>query len=182
MTERGQEEEGSLTASGYSSLLLTVAHTQRTNLIHIGRWVEWARQDKEDDKLVRWHRLTIYLQQFCSNFVVPNLQFQNKYLLPLQQVVNNKVCYPSSLDDWCVCVCVWKWCAIYTALSNLQNRAGTAHAALIASKQGKLQSKLQKKSKKKRKNPKGQKRITILYRKSYIYKKQNETTKKSDTV
>ena len=47
--------------------------------------------------------------------------------------------------------CSLRWCAFYTDLTNLQNRAGTAHAALIASKQGKLQSELQKKSKKIRK-------------------------------
>ena len=78
--------------------------------------------------------------------------------------------------------CSLRWCAFYTDLTNLQNRAGTAHAALIASKQGELQSKLQKKSKKIRKILKVRKRITIVYRKSYIYKKQSETTKKSDTV
>ena len=78
--------------------------------------------------------------------------------------------------------CSLRWCAFYTNLNNLQNRARMAHAALIASKQGELQSKLQKKSKKIRKILKVRKRITIVYRKSYIYKKQSETTKKSDTV
>ena len=66
--------------------------------------------------------------------------------------------------------CSLRLCAFYTDLTNLQNRAGTAHAALIASKQGELQSKLQKKSKKIRKILKVRKRITIVYRKSYIYK------------
>ena len=54
--------------------------------------------------------------------------------------------------------CSLRLCAFYTDLTNLQNRAGTAHAALIASKQGELQSKLQKKVKKDKKNSKSEKK------------------------
>ena len=89
--------------------------------------------------------------------------------------------------------CSLRWCAFYTDLTNLQNRAGTAHAALIASKQGKLQSKLQKKSKKIRKiqnDKKSTSSCTIkrlkIQKNQIQYSKQNNfrytNTKTEDTI
>ena len=71
--------------------------------------------------------------------------------------------------------CSLRLCAFYTDLTNLQNRAGTAHAALIASKQGELQSKLQKKSKKIRKIQKGKKSRSCTEK---VIHKESENTKK----
>ena len=71
--------------------------------------------------------------------------------------------------------CSLRLCAFYTDLTNLQNRAGTAHAALIASKQGKLQKQITKKSKKKIKILKGKKESRSCTEKViYMYKKKTK--------
>ncbi len=61
-------------------------------------------------------------------------------------------------------MCVWwceNWATIYTDLSNLQNRAGMAHAGLIASKQAK---KIKKKGNNQN-DKKGKKDVDVKYEK-----------------
>ena len=92
---------------------------------------------------------------FDAIFVVPKLQiqFQIKIFFHYNRLSIIKCAIrPVLMTD----VCGWslRLCAFYTDLTNLQNRAGTAHAALIASKQGNCKENCEKKVKKDKKNSK----------------------------